>query len=110
MAGISPMRQGDTYPDAVWSFIDDTGNIVPLPSGTTLSLIIYNPKTNTVQTGAGTWTTTNIAQGQATYVWNAADTAAVGSFKVYARFTTPGGKVGSTDMQDFIVQPVFVQQ
>jgi hypothetical protein len=110
MAGISPMRVGDTYPDAVWTFKNDNGGINPLPSGTTLTLVIYNPKTNTVQNGAGTWDTSALAVGQATYSWSSSDTAVAGNFKCYAKFTTPLGKTGTTDLQDFIVQTVFVQQ
>lgn len=112
MAGISPLRQGDTYPDAVWHFQDDIGNTVPLPSGTTFQLIIYDPKSNEVRIGAGTWASTSItlSQGMATYSWDTTDTAIVGNFKCYAKFTTNAGKVGTTDPQDFIIQPVFVQQ
>jgi hypothetical protein len=110
MAGITPMRQNDTYPDAVWHFQDDLGNIVSLPNGTTFQLIIYDPKTNAARVGAGTWTATNLSQGIATYAWDTTDTATVGNFKCYAKFTVPGGKVGTTDPQDFIIQPIFVQQ
>lgn len=110
MSGITPMRQGDTYPDAVWHFQDDNGNVKPLPTGTTFQFIIYDPKTNFIQIGAGSWDTTNIAQGMATYSWATGDTATVGNYKCYAKFTTTGGKIGTTDPQDFVVQPITVQQ
>lgn len=110
MAGISPMHQGDTYPPALFTFVDDNGNYVPLPSGTTFTLVIYNPKTNVVTNGAGSWTPTNLSQGMATYQWNAADTAIDGTFKLYVKFQTPTAQTGSTDEIQWVVLPLVGQQ
>lgn len=110
MAGISPMHQGDTYPPALFTFVDDNGNFVPLPTGTTFTLIVYNPKNNSVKNGGGTWDTSNINIGQATYQWGTNDTAVVGTFKVYVKFQTPSNQTGSTDELTWVILPLFVQQ
>lgn len=111
MAGITPMHQGDTYPPALFYFRDDYGNTVTLPAGTVLTLYIYNPKTNSITTGTGTWNTANLATlGQATYQWGASDTSVVGTFKLYVHFVTPSSQVGSTDEIQWAILPLFVQQ
>lgn len=110
MAGISPMHQGDTYPPALFTFIDDNGNFVPLPSGTVFTLIIYNPKNNSTTVGQGTWSTPNLSQGQAIYQWASADTANVGTYKLYVRFQTPTAQTGSTDEISWTILPLYVQQ
>jgi hypothetical protein len=110
MAGITPMRQGDTYPPAMFIFKDDNGNIVPLPAGSTFTLEIYNPKDNSVRAGIGTFDTTQLSSGKVIYSWNSNDTAVVGTFSLYIKFVTPSSGTGSSDPISWTILPLFVQQ
>ena len=110
MAGISPIRQGQTDPPAHLKFLDDLGKPLSFPAGTTFRLYLYQPKTNVTVQGAGTFTLTNLAQGLVDYQWAAQDVATPGLYKVYAQYTLPSGSVGYGDEEDLFIKPVFAQQ
>lgn len=110
MAGISPMRQNDTYPAAIFTFRDDNSNLVILPSGTVFTLEIYNPKDNSVRPGIGTFDTTQLSSGKVIYAWNANDTSVIGTFTIYIKFVTPSSGTGSSDPITWTIVPLFVQQ
>ncbi len=104
MSDISPMRVGDTDPDAVWQFYDRNGNLKIMPTGTTFILHIKDKATAKVKTGAGTWDTSAMAAGSVTYHWNAQDTAAAGDYQISAQYTKLSGQVGSSDWEAWKVE------
>lgn len=106
VSDISPVRQGQTDPPAQWNLRNLKGDIVPLPTGTVFTLYLYNTSTEQLIIGSGTWDTTNIASGIATYNWNTNDTQVVGEYKVFAAYVTPGGGHGFIDEVDFVVKPL----
>lgn len=94
--GITPFEHGATLP--VWEVTvqDDTGVAINL-TGATISLVIVNTLTGVQLTGAGSWTITNAAAGQATYYWAAADTAVPGSYKLLVSITLAPGSILKPD-------------
>ena len=111
-ADISPFRVGQTFPPAHYTFRDGSGAAIPLPTGTTFTMYIYNPANNTTVLGQGTWTSsaTSLANGQADYAWNAADSATVGSYQVFVGFITPSGQQGFSDANQWDIVPIFYQR
>jgi hypothetical protein len=107
---ISPFRQGQTYPPATWYLQDTEGNTLILPTGTAFTLYIYHPQTNQTVTGAGTWDTSNLANGIVVYQWNAADSAQPGTYFIYLGFVTPTGQQGYTKPVQWVIDPLLYQQ
>ncbi len=105
---ISPRFKGDTSPQ-FWTIQDSSGNILPL-AGATFAYLIYNPKTNIVTQGAGTFTITNASAGQVTYATNAADVATVGQYQVSVQCNLTDGTKRFTQPQQFTIIPLFLQQ
>jgi len=102
------MHQGDTYPDAVWQLFDDDTNPISIPSGSTFTLYLYDPRTNTVRAGTGSWEVNSYTQARATYSWSSHDTATDGTFRIYARITTPLGQISSTDEITLNIIPALI--
>lgn len=102
------MHQGDTSPDAIWQFYDDSFNPVSVPSGSTFQLYIYDRIKNTIRVGSGKWTVNSYSPVNATYQWDALDTASSGSFTIYARITTPSGHISSTDEIQWNILPGLI--
>lgn len=108
---ISPRFKGDTGPQ-FWTIQDSGGNILPL-TGATFVYLIYNPKTNIVTNGTGSFSFANgssAANGQVTYATGAADVATVGQYQVSVQCNLLDGTKRFTLPQQFNIVPLFTQQ
>ena len=90
--GVSPFATGQTSPNWEITVNDDTGAAVNI-TGATLTLTIRNTVNGQDTAGAGTWSITNGAAGQATYTWGANDSATAGNYLLIVKITLSGGGV-----------------
>jgi len=105
---IAPRVKGDTGPQ-FWTIQDTGGNALPI-TGATFIFWIYNPKTNQMTQGAGTFTITGGAAGKVTYATAPGDVAVPEKYQCLVQINLTDGTVRFTAPQDFTVTPLFKQQ
>jgi len=91
MDDYTPRFAGDMADPLACTFTDSFGNPYNI-TGATITLELRNRSSGSVITGAGTWTIINAPQGQALYVWSAADVATPGLYDLSVKMQLPSGE------------------